>query len=160
MGSSLQNMKKYLCFLKILTIQSFIQSLNKNSPLGAKYSSWSRAAYLIITKKILVIASAPYALHESFFHQGEKYTFSNSIRGIFKGGWGIPLPWFDSSGAYASYAPWLDTPLLKHTAFLYYIRKHTSLDRYICFILDCIFPFWNFLNKKIIYFRRLCDCYL
>ena len=42
--------------------------------------------YLIITKEILILASASYAPHESFFHQGQKHTISNFIRAYSKGG--------------------------------------------------------------------------
>ena len=42
------------------------------------------ADYLNITKERVVLASAPYAPHESFFY----HTILNSIRGILKGGGG------------------------------------------------------------------------
>ena len=38
--------------------------------------------YLMITKNRLVLASTP---HESFFHLGQKDTFSKFIRSIFRG---------------------------------------------------------------------------
>ena len=58
-----------------------------------------RAEYLIMAKERLVLASAPYAPHNSFF-----------IRGTFRGALHMH-PLFDLSGAYAPYAPWLHTPL-------------------------------------------------
>ena len=64
------------------------------------------AEYLIIAKKGLVLASAPYAPHDSFFHQVQKHFILNFIRGI------CP-PWFDSSGAYGPYTPRLYTPLFE-----------------------------------------------
>ena len=42
--------------------------------------------YLIVTKEKLVLASASYASHESFSHQGQKNTILNFIMGIFRGG--------------------------------------------------------------------------
>jgi hypothetical protein len=40
------------------------------------------AEYLIITKERLVLVFVHYDPIESFFHQGQKYTISNFIRGI------------------------------------------------------------------------------
>jgi hypothetical protein len=37
-------------------------------------------------QNILVLASVPYVTHESFFHQGQKYTILKFIRCIFRGG--------------------------------------------------------------------------
>ena len=50
-------------------------------PLLRIFCPWL-AEYLIITKKRLNLASAPFALHESFFHQGQKHNISNYIREI------------------------------------------------------------------------------
>ena len=44
------------------------------------------AEYIIITKERLVLASAPYAPNESFYHQAQKHTILNFIRGILIGG--------------------------------------------------------------------------
>ena len=64
--------------------------------------------YLNIFK---VLASAPYAPHESFFYQGQNISFRISSREFLRGWKGI---WFYSSVAYAPYAPRLDTPLVEN----------------------------------------------
>jgi hypothetical protein len=47
-------------------------------PLG--HRKQERANYLIQTKEGLVLVSAPYYPHESFFNQGQQNTISNFIR--------------------------------------------------------------------------------
>ena len=53
--------------------KSFSQGHNRQE-------GWVGAEYLNITKDRLVLASAPYAHYESFFHQGLKHTNSNTIK--------------------------------------------------------------------------------
>ena len=50
----------------------FLLNLKNYLPLGLGYNKKEGADYLIIVKKRLVLASASYAPHESFFHQGQK----------------------------------------------------------------------------------------
>ena len=58
--------------------------LEKILPLGNnnRRGGAGGAEYLIITEDKLVLTSAPYAHHESFFNQGQKHTSLNFIRGI------------------------------------------------------------------------------
>ena len=98
-----------------------------------------RAEYLIMAKERLVLASAPYAPHNSFF-----------IRGTFRGAHHMH-PLFDLSGAYAPYAPWLHTPMFLIFSlciifriccwlpvyFDYYIHSYCSSN--YCIINDCSF---------------------
>ena len=51
--------------------------ISKNLSISSKILS---AEYLITER--LFLASAPYVPHESFFHQGQKHTILNFIRGI------------------------------------------------------------------------------
>ena len=55
------------------------------SASGAYHTRWG-AEYLITSKERLVLASAPYAPHLSFVHEGQKHNTLNLIRGMFKGG--------------------------------------------------------------------------
>ena len=54
--------------------------------------------YIIINKDRLILASALYVPHESFFHQGQKHTILNFIRGILNMGGGAyaPYDWLGS----------------------------------------------------------------
>ena len=103
---------------------------NFSAPL--KFFPWGithkrRAEYLIIAKLRLVLASVPYA------------------RSIYRGRH-MPPTWFKSSGAYAPYAPRLDTPLLCHWG---YSNFHIS---------TCPLPFviiW--LNMYVQEIREYCE---
>ena len=46
-------------------------------PTYKKDKRWKGAEYLNITKDRLVYASAPYAPHERYVHQGQKHTIQN-----------------------------------------------------------------------------------
>ena len=79
------------------------------------------AEYLIINKERIVLASANFAPHERFFHQGQKHTTINFIRAYLDGTYVCTL-WFQSSGAYVPYAPRLDTPLESLLSYCIYFK--------------------------------------
>ena len=60
------------------------------------------AEYLVITEKIVVLPSAPYPPHESFFHQGQNHTILISSGAYLE--------------AYAPYVPLLDTQRERESA--------------------------------------------
>ena len=60
--------------------KKFLPSLKKILPLGH-----NRLLYYNITKESLLLASAPYAPKETFFHQGQKHTISNLIGAYLEG---------------------------------------------------------------------------
>ena len=87
------------------------------------------AEYLIKTNERLALTSAPYATNDSFFHQGQKHTILNFIRGISRGG-GICPP----------------TPNLIHVP-----RLHTPLCYIICNNDSSKQSTWNLWEPNQIY---------
>ena len=68
---------------------------------------------IYMTEERLDLASAPYAHYESFFHQEQKHTISNFIRGRLR-----EASLFDSLRAYAPYTPGLETPLFIKVCYI------------------------------------------
>ena len=77
------------------------------------YKKGGGAEYLIITKDRLVLASALYHLHESYFHQGQKHTFGISLGASYlKGAYAPPGFIYQGHMPLISYTQRLDTPLV------------------------------------------------